>query len=596
MLISLPWAKVLGSCLFLLPLTSYSMEEFLLEWRAKYPFSNSDDIECQLCHRDEDGGEPWNSYGWDIRQEYRTNGNDIGLAIDTARFADQDDDPIGAESIEEIIHSFQPGWTVGNNNTLFMANGDPINSQPPPDLPMSTALDFPTETIDPIPGTLAVSDLPLTLVQIATGFNRALRAVKAPGIEGSLFVVQQPGQIMRVDLASGEKSLFLDISDRLTPPIQNGNNLNYGERGLLGLAFHPDFTTNGLFYTYQSEPRRPEQDSLVDFTTLTPTQNPNHRSVIVEYRVSDPSCNATIQKLRDVLIFDQPQGNHNGGDLLFGTDDYLYISVGDGGGGGDLGTGHGLYGNGRDNSTILGTILRIDPQGNNSASGNYGIPFDNPFVGGGDEGVDEIFAYGLRNPFRMSFDALTDDLYAADVGQLTLEEVDLISSGGNYGWNWKEGSFFFYNPAANPNYVSDVAPPGVPNDLVDPIGEYDHQVGISVIGGYVYRGTTIAGAEGQYLFADLNGTLFELNTGTGELKTISVSNGNPGFITGFGQDGDNELYLVTGGEGGRLLKLVETGDTPSSPSAEGEQAQCPASEELCVPIVSSNGNIAQVCL
>ena len=260
--------------------------------------------------------------------------------------------------------------------------------------------------------------------------------------------------------------------------------------------------------------------------------------------------------------------------MAFGPDGFLYISLGDGGGaddadgqpfiGGDL-VGHGPDGNGQDRSNPLGSVLRIDPQGSNSANGNYGIPASNPFVG--QPGVEEMFAFGLRNPFRFAFDTLNGDLWLADVGQNDIEEINIVSSGDNLGWPLKEGSFFFDNNGTLDGFVTDVDP-GVPAGLVDPVLEYDHDEGIAIIGGFVYRGNAIPGLQGAYicgdyaspqtgrarLFAVRSGNLIELRTPDGIIDRINM--------TGFGQDASGEIYVmgnetgVPGGQSGVILRLV----------------------------------------
>ena len=595
--------------LSLITLPAYARLDILGIWQVLYPDSNAADIGgsgCQICHQSATGSEPWNAYGWGIRQRILSN----FTVEQSIRFV-EDDDPDGnsVESIDEINNDFQPGWTSGNNNTIYCESAMALNpcngsatllNQPPPDpLPESTALDFPLAVNNPIPDAIPGSASILDLVEIANNFNAPVKAVKAPGIDGSLFVVEQTGKIFRVDLSTGQKTSFLNVSNRLV-----GINSGYDERGLLGLAFHPDYASNGLLYTYQSEPVRATDDSDVDFAVV----GPNHRTFITEYKASDPSCNSYISKKKDLLIIDQPQGNHNGGDLVFDQNGYLYISLGDGGGANDLGNGHGVRGNGRNNTNPLGAILRIEPLGNNSQNTKYGIPNSNPFIG--QSGVDEIYAYGFRNPYRISFDKNTDDLYAADVGQNKIEEIDLVTIGGNYGWNWKEGTFAFYSSNSSGTYVSNVDHPGQPNDLIDPIGEYGRQDGIAVTGGYVYRGSTIGGKNGGYIFGDFSGS--NINTATGRIFSLDVANGDieefgltnniNGYITGFGQDVDNELYVVVNdqlnpsGQQGRLLKLVESGDTVTPPVAVGESAQCPPSDDICVPIKSANGNISVICL
>ncbi|MFT5275445.1 MAG: glucose/arabinose dehydrogenase [Saprospiraceae bacterium] len=610
-MISRSLLQLTSALLYLCLLTSTQLVQarapYLSAWQSIYPNSTSDDIGssgCQLCHRDDSGGAPWNAYGWDIRSEYLTNGNDISQAIDTVRFWDHDNDPISAESYDEIIRNFQPGWSAGAVNSVFAINGTETINQLPPSVSLTTALDFPPAVTNPIVNAIPVGAVSLNLNQVASGFNSPLKAVRAPSIDGSLFVVEQTGKVFRVDLATGDKSLFLDVSADLVVL-----DTNFDERGLLGLAFHPNYASNGLLYTYQSEPVRASQDAEVDFVASS-NDSRRHRSMVAEYRASNPSCNSVITKQQDLLIIDQPQFNHNGGDLAFDSNNHLYISLGDGGNRDDQGPGHTLLGNGRDNTNPLGSILRIDPLGANSSNGKYGIPGDNPFTAVGDDGVDEIFAYGLRNPFRISFDAVTDDLFTADVGQDDLEEINVIVNGGNYGWNWLEGSFGFYDPASTGTpYVSDVLPPNLPVDLVAPIAEYDRDEGVSVTGGYVYRGSEISNAVGSYVFGDFSGPNFGTDTGrmfyldgSNDINEFMMTTPLAGYITGFGQDADNELYVVTNdqfniqGVDGKLWRLVDPSTSPVFPAADGETAICPPSEDLCFPVSAENGSVVMVCL
>ncbi len=591
--------KVWPLAAFLLPLEAAAFPNILGAWEDIYPDSIASDIQCGLCHQDVvNGGEPWNAYGWAIREEIQ-GGTNRDQAIANVETDDSDSDDLALENIDEIIRGYQPGWRLGNNNTLFFSNGSTSTNQAPPMALALTDIDFPESIDDPITTPIQDSSTTLTLLKVAEDFDSPLRAVKAPGINGSLFVVEQTGKVFRTDLETGEKTLFMDTSGTLVTPADGCN-----ECGLLGLAFHPNFVQNGLFYTYQSEP----DNATPDFTTLLPGLDAVHQTKIVEYSASDPSCNSFVNRRRTILTIDQPQSNHNGGDLVFDDEGALYISLGDGGGASDFGRGHGPLGNGRNSESILGTILRIDPLGRDVGK-EYAVPSDNPFVNG--PGIDEIYAYGFRNPFRMSFDSVTGELYTGDVGQDDIEEVDLVVKGGNYGWNWKEGSFFFYyypnpsNPAATIRFVSDVEPPGLPNDLIDPVGEYDHDEGRSITGGYVYRGAninTVLGSDaiaGKYIFADLLGDVFELNLDTQEIKRFPLTAGFSGLITGFGQDADNELYLLTGAGEGSLFKLTEPGDAPSSPNADGESPICPPpppSEDLCLPIVTADGTTVVICL
>ena len=578
------------------------------EWQAKYPESKSDDnAGCQLCHLNPGGNQPWNSYGFDLRTAYRANSFDFDRAMDLVQFTNSDESEPAADNLEEILANFQPGWADGATNTVYWVDNDEnVTTSENLEAPQSAGfeeneLDFPQALSDLMLDPIQPGALDLDLYEVAGDLNAPLAVVRAPGINGSLFVAEQGGKIFRIELASGEKTLFHDVSADLVS-IDAG----YDERGLLGLAFHPDFASNGLFYTHQSEPVRETQDSTVDFTTIPSGRVADHRTMVVEYQASDASCNSPIRKLDTLMIVDQPQLNHNGGDLAFGPDGYLYIALGDGGGANDQGLGHGLRGNARDTSTVLGSILRIDPLGENSANGKYGIPDDNPFSEDGDDAADEIFAYGLRNPFRMSFDAVTGELYAGDVGQNDVEEIDLIVKGGNYGWNFMEGSFYFYNVFqldGSGGYVSDIAPPDAPQDLILPIAEYGRDDGISVTGGYVYRGEQISALEGKYVFADyFTKRFFQLDENN-DIQEITMMT-DADFIAGFGEDVNNELYVVTNdqfnisGVQGKLLRLTDVSSEPSFPDAGDETAMCDSSgdDSTCIPIKAANGAVALVCL
>jgi len=597
----LRWRELVAALLFLSVSTGvYGLEIYRNVWQSKYPDSTSDSIGsegCQLCHRDASGGNPWNAYGWRVREIFNANGFDINDAIELAESIDSDGDPAMRPSIDEINYNFQPGWTAGANNTIYFSNGTIIENQNPPALPNTTDLDWPVEALtNPIPESIPNGAVAISTVEIANGFAAPLKAVVAPGINGSLFVVEQGGKIKRVDLQTGNKTLFYDVGSSLVD-----FRVGYDERGLLGLAFHPNYQSNGLFYTYQSEPVRASQNGTVDF----PVQNPDHRSMVVAHKAVDPSCNSSISKLGNLMIIDQPQFNHNGGDLVFGPDGFLYISLGDGGARDDEGIGHTGLGNGRNKSNPLGSILRIDPLGSSSNNGQYGIPASNPFIG--ESAVEETYAFGFRNPYRVSFDLQDGALYAADVGQNQIEEINVVERGGDYGWNRKEGSFFFYNPknigASINGFISNQEPPSQPNDLKDPVAEYDHDAGarISITGGYVYRGNRIPDLVGRYVFADYLKQLFYL-ADNNTVSRFSQGSSTDGFITGFAQDADSELYLVTNDTQdpadvtGKLFKITAFGSSSPAPSGDGESPVCAPIEELCVPIKTTNDKTAVICL
>lgn len=426
---------------------------------------------------------------------------------------------------------------------------------------------------DPIPKSIHRGGPPIRLEILTLGLAAPNQGTWAPGDNQRLFVTDQVGLLWAIDRSTGDRSVFLDLSGRLVPLGVAGPG-TFDERGLLGVAFHPGYAENGLLYTYTSEPVGP----AADFSTLPPGTVANHQSLIIEWHVPNPSDPGSVvdpTSARVLLRIDQPQFNHDGGDLHFGPDGLLYIALGDGGRADDQGVGHGESGNGQDLGNVMGTILRIDPDGGNSANGRYGIPPDNPFVGQPGR-VEEIYLYGLRNPFRFSFDRLTGEMYIADVGQNDLEEIDIGRSGGNYGWNLKEGSFFFDPNGDDSGFVTDVDP-GVPPGLIDPIAEYDHDEGRAVIGGYVYRGRHVPSLTGRYIFGDFTriagenaGRLFHMKKKTGGRERASqifefqlTGRESLGLSPlGFGEDAHGEVYVLanqTGvpfGNTGVVLRIV----------------------------------------
>jgi len=348
----------------------------------------------------------------------------------------------------------------------------------------------------------------LTLTEVCSGIEAPIGVVNAGDGTNRLFIIEQGGKIRVVKESKLLAEPFLDISSKLDK--MSGS---YSEKGLLGLAFNPQYKTNGKFYIYYSAPA--SNDGM------------DHTSVVAEYSVSsNPDVANTTEKT--LLRIDEPESNHNGGQLAFGKDGCLYIGVGDGGGAGDD---HGKTGNAQNLNTLLGKILRISI----NPEAGYSIPTDNPFVN--HEGKHEIWAYGLRNPWRFSFDRLTGDLYCGDVGQDKYEEVNIIEIGANYGWRIMEGEHC-YNPSSGCSS----------NGLALPINEYDHSVGQCVIGGYVYRGQKNKSIQGKYIFADWTGPIFMLEEEQGEPTwerqqlPVSPSIGRF-FINSFGEDENGELYI-----------------------------------------------------
>ncbi len=437
-----------------------------------------------------------------------------------------------------------------------------------------------TPLLDPIPATIPDSRITVQLKTIASGMVQPLWGTFAPDDDDHLYVVDQVGQAWRVNIsddhAPGQKTLFLDVSSRLVKLGVFGG--NYDERGFLGLAFHPRFKKNGFIYTFTSE----VVNGKADFSTMPPGVAPNCQTVITEWHVmnsDDDNPIVNMASARELMRIDKPQFNHNGGTLAFGPDGMLYISLGDGGGANDVGPGHVPGGNAQSLApgNVLGKILRIDPLGRNSANGKYGIPADNPFVGMG-HGAPEIYAYGLRNPFRMSFDSRTGTLYAGDVGQNQIEEVDIIEKGHNYGWPVKEGTFLFDVNAAGFGFVY-ANSPGSPVGLTDPIAEYDHADGepatpnrVAVVGGFLYRGHAASDLRSHYVFGDYNGAggnavnghLFILNGKDNHVENLKIAGRSSlGLaVLGFGQDAEGEVYLmasqtgVVKGTTGQVLKII----------------------------------------
>jgi len=419
---------------------------------------------------------------------------------------------------------------------------------------------------------------------VAEGFAAPVAMASPNDGSGRLFVVDQAGTI-RIVGADGTLMAdpFLDLTSRITPL-----NPDYDERGVLGLAFHPDYANNGRFFVYYTIPLREGAPEGWD-----------HTNVVGEFAVSADNpdvADPASEKL--VLQIDQPQFNHNAGHIAFGPDGFLYVPIGDGGGANDNDVGHTPdIGNGQDVTNVHGSVLRIDVNGN---PGEYAIPADNPFADGA-AGAPEIFAYGLRNPYHISFDrGGNGELFVADAGQDVYEEVSIATLGSNLGWNIKEGMHCF-NPADPETELDSCAATGAAGEpLVDPILEYTHEdVGVVVVGGYVYRGTAMPEMEGYYIFGDYspdfspNGTLLWAEASEdgatwtwGELAVAGTANGRVGgYVLGFGEGPDGELYVMTSqnssptGDTGQVWKLVPAGEGEVPPPAATEAAEGEEGEE-----------------
>jgi glucose/arabinose dehydrogenase len=408
----------------------------------------------------------------------------------------------------------------------------------------------------------AAADVSVNLEEAASGVTAPMMMVSPPG-DDRRFIVQQNG-LIRILTPEGEilEEPFLDITEKITPQWPE-----FDEKGLLGLAFHPDFANNGKFYIAYSSPTQWHGALDKHFWW-------SHTNIIEEYTVSEDDPNVADEtSLREISAIDWPQFNHNGHWIAFGPDGFLYISTGDGGYANDWGIGHNVTeGNGQDLLSPHGKILRIDVD--QSGGGSYGIPQDNPFVGQEATALPEIWAYGMRNPWRCSFDmGGENELFCGDVQQNSFEEVSIIEKGGNHGWRVMEAShcFDFEDPNNHPDDCNK-------DGMVMPILEYDNCTarpenceGISVTGGYVYRGSH-ADWDGKYIFGDWSkafgapdGQLFIATKGqdgtwTKELMTVANMDGPLPYILAFAQDNDGEVYAltsVTTGPNGGLDKIYK---------------------------------------
>jgi glucose/arabinose dehydrogenase len=406
-------------------------------------------------------------------------------------------------------------WGCGNASAT--PSSSPSVAATPSAVPASPS-GSPATGITPSPSAVALvpfdpTGLTVTLEPVVDGLQGPLAAVPANDGSGRIFVVEKGGVVRIVRDGQLAPNAFLDISDS----VSGGS-----EQGLLGLTFHPDFPVDPRFFINYTDP---DGDTRIASYTIDPS-NPD--------RV-DPNSRV------ELLFVDQPYANHNGGPLAFGPDGYLYIGLGDGGSGGDP------HGNGQKLGTMLGKVLRIDVD---ALSGDrpYGIPADNPFVST-EATLPEIFAFGLRNPWRLSFDRTTGDLWIGDVGQNAYEEIDVAragTSGQNFGWNRMEGAHCF-RPSDNCDQ----------SGLALPIVEYTPgQGGCAVIGGYVYRGSAQPDLAGAYLFGDYcSGFIWAIDPSGDALREPTLVADTDLRISSFGEDEAGELY-VTDLSSGRLLRVV----------------------------------------
>ena len=386
---------------------------------------------------------------------------------------------------------------TGVPSSPLIADDSPANLESTPPVAVPAAYSDSPPSIQPLPGSpdrySVEPEFP------ALEFDRLIEVIhRGDGLD-RLFAVIQTGQIVSfpADPAAASTNLVIDISDR----VSTGNN----EEGLLGLAFDPQYSTNGHFFVYYS------------------AANPR-RSVVSRFTVVD-GVRSEVDSEVVILEVDQPFGNHNGGQLAFGPDGFLYIGLGDGGSAGDP------HGNGQNLATLLGSILRIDVAAL-GASGSYAIPPDNPFVGD-PNARGEIWAYGLRNPWRFTFDRETGDLWTGDVGQNAYEEVDLIAKGSNSGWNIMEGDQCFR--------ASECDQTG----LARPIATYGRADGCSITGGYVYRGGQFPALYGAYIYGDFcSGKIWALRHDGQRVSEAALIADTDLAIASFARGGDGEIYVL----------------------------------------------------
>ncbi len=365
--------------------------------------------------------------------------------------------------------------------------------------------------------TAPAPDAPIPAVgvrEIASGLASPVEVVRSP--DGRTLVVEQRGTVRELVAKAIIEPPYLDLSERIE--FEPGS-----EKGLLGLAFHPQFVANGRLFTNST--RRTDSGKLKTFVT--------ELRVAPDFSRADPASERALFKVK------QPFDNHNGGQLAFGPDGFLYVGLGDGGSANDP------FGNAQSLGTRLGKILRVDVD-QPSDGRKYGIPSDNPFTGV--EGAHPtIWALGFRNPWRLSFDAATGELYAGDVGQGAREEIDLVVRGGNYGWNVLEGTLC----------TPGVSPPGCDaRGFIPPIAEYGHDQGCSVSGGFVYRGDKVPGLCGVYLYGDFcSGLIFGIRQSGGRRTAGPVVVSDSGLrISGFGAKKNGEVRVVD--HRGAIHKIV----------------------------------------
>ena len=435
----------------------------------------------------------------------------------------------------------------------------PPTTPPPTTPPVTTGLDSRPSNTTCLAPDRPTSSLTLSVARVFDNlsFSSPIGMLQAPGQANRWFVVQQGGIVRAFpNTATPTASNFIDISGRL----ESG-----GEKGLLGMAFHPDFPTDTRVY--------------LSYTARVSGQLVSR---ISEFRTTDGGTTLNDSPENILLVVNQPEDNHNGGHIAFGPDGMLYIGLGDGGSGGDPTPSHGPIGNGQSRLTLLGKLLRIDVD-NVPAGQQYGIPAGNAFSSsnprcgptGGAADCPEIYAFGLRNPWRWNFDDRpggSNELWLADVGQNNWEEVDLVVAGGNYGWRCREGANNFNAGAC-----------GNEQPRIDPVVRYDHSQGVSITGGYVYRGTAIPALVDRYVFGDFaSGNIWHIaRDTTPQTLTAATAFASGRQISSFGQGNDGELYVVD--YSGGLYRLQQGGGGISTIPTQLSATGCVSTSDPKLP-------------